>query len=43
MIVDNDDAIYGKRTGKTYLKLLSEYDFLLRKGVFRKCSSKSFC
>ena len=33
MIVDNDDAVYGKRNDQTDLKLLFVYYFLLQKGV----------
>ena len=33
MVVDNYNAIYGKRTDQADLKLLFVYYFLLRKGV----------
>ena len=33
MIIDNDDAIYGKSTDQMDLKLLCVYYFLLQKGV----------
>ena len=38
MIVDNDDAIYGKRTDQTELKLLCIYYLLLQLAFL-----KNFC
>ena len=32
-MIDNDDAVYGKKTDQTDLQLLFVYYFLLRKGV----------